>query len=143
MKTASLQRKISVTKPAKADPFAMPDGDVQPSCICIYDRRARKPVQIVPLTEKEVLDTLTLCLKPGTHEKSSGDVIARAIRNKLRGPQIGNVLAEIDEAANEAAFFLQRIVGGDLNPMVERMSDRLQDAVNNAFCALRGEPAAQ
>ena len=143
-KTASLQTKTGVTITPTPDPFAPPkNADEHPSCICIYDREAGKPVQIVSLTSAELVETLSLCLKPGCPQRTSGDVIAEAIREKLRGPQLWEALAEIEDSKNEVVMLLERIDGGDLNPMIERQSDRLSLAVENAFHALRGEPLAQ
>jgi DNA repair protein RadC len=68
---------------------------------------------------------------------------AEAALLKLRSPQLWEALSDIDEAKNEVVHLLQFIDGGDLNSMIGRMADRLCLASDNAFRALRGEPAAQ
>jgi hypothetical protein len=69
--------------------------------------------------------------------------IEKAVRERIRGADVCECLAAIENAKNEAIHLLERIDAGVLNTMVEEIISSLESSVENAFAALRGEPATK
>ena len=69
--------------------------------------------------------------------------IEKAVRERIRGADVCECLAKIENAKNEAIHLLERIDAGVLNTMVEEIISSLESSVENAFAALRGEPATK
>jgi hypothetical protein len=162
-KAASLQRKSKIGNPAEDDPFAAPANDRFQTCLCIYDRKRRKPVQKVSLTDEECFAVQTLCLNPEFKDKTSGDVIAEALRAKLRHSELRQAVAEVDSAKNDVFALLHLLrahtenqaqcldwdkdfddkMSAGIGQLVNTTAEFLRDSVEALFFALEPRPAAQ
>jgi hypothetical protein len=157
-KAASLQCKSHVNKMAKANPITLRKGDKLGRCLCLYDIRDGMPVAKIPLSEKELFDVLQLGLDYKSTGKTSFDIIAEAIREKLAGQGSLSSLRELELAKNEANALFQLLTdkmehqgrsgGGEWNdPIIKVFCEgvsqlaagtkaRLDDAFNEAFSSI-------
>ena len=110
-KGATKAVKLQAQNPSE---FAVPKGDVQPSCLCVYNRSAKAPVSRIPLSDKEFSDLTLLAASP---QGGLETFIADAIREKLNeSPQPrGELLDEVEMAIRKACALL-RLLADPGNP---------------------------
>ena len=115
-KSATPQRKIRI-----GAEFKLPKDATHDACLCVFDRKRREPVYKIPLTEKELDDLWKLRFQNGVPDIGSHtkDLIAEAVRAKLREPETFDSLTEMEVAKNQALALMQLMLDSETNHMME------------------------
>ena len=171
MKTIKRVQQVCATKPAPSqakyrNEFALPKGDVHPSCLCIFDRLSQKPVVKIPLSEQDFCLALLEPHKLGSEFQGmeTKDWVAQAIREKLQGSKLREAIEEVDSAKNDAFALLHLLrahsenqaqcrqwdkdfdeqMNAGIGQLVNTTADFLESSVKGLFYALPDEkPVAQ